>query len=501
MNSECIAGDPTFLFVNLSLGLRITGVNHGIAALVPVVRRYGYHVSVWHVERELSAHDFRRAVQATQPSIIGFSATSHQEKFLIRYSNAIRDLTSVLRIAGGPLPTLDPFGTLADSALHGVCVGEGEIPLAALLELLGTGQDPSGTPGFCWRTLNGIRQNPVPDFVEDLSTLDDPDYGVFHRDLVVRPWNAERSLVLERTDRKRSLEVMLGRGCPHRCSYCCNHAFRANYSSTARYFRLPPVARAIAMLEDLLALYPEAQHIEFLDDLLIANRRWFLEFSRVYAERIRLSYRICGRFEYLTEKVVQALRDSGCTRVLVGLESGNEQLRKRLLNRAYTNEQAVCACNRLKVAGIALGTLNMVGFPMETRRELGDTLELNRRIRPEFGTVFYFRPYQGTQLHRLCQEHGLLLPKHFMREITSNYVRPLVRFTHMTHAQCRRFRLRLVLFFFGQTVRYRLRSYWQRRSWPARMTLPWALARAGWLGVSVFLSDAARSMRSRSLAK
>jgi anaerobic magnesium-protoporphyrin IX monomethyl ester cyclase len=477
-----------FLLVNLGLGVRVTGVNHGIAALVPVLRRHGYRVAVLHIGRALSVEDFRARVGRLAPSMVGFSATSHQTKYLVRYAQAL-DGMPLLRLAGGVHPSLDPGGTLRDAHLDGVCVGEGEIPLDALLSRLAEGRDPADTPGWWWRVGKEIRPNPVPAFVSHLAELELPDYAVFERSLVVRPWSIQRSLVIEREDRRRYLEVMLSRGCPHRCHYCCNHALRSIYPGDAGYFRLPPVERALELLERLRRDYPEAEHIDFIDDLLIADPSWFLRFSAAYARQIGLPYRLCGRFEYLTSDVVQALAESGCVRVLVGLESGHEELRRTLLNRSYTNQQAISACLRLKAAGIPVCTLNMLGLPGETREQMAATLALNRALNPEFGTVFYFCPYPGTKLYELCQEQRLLKPDQTQRASISNYLGPSIRLTRVSEGECRRFRQRLVVFFFFQTARYRLLRYWQRRTGLGRLGLPVAAVRLGWMGMSVWLRD------------
>ena len=44
-----VAENKKFVFINLSLGVRATGVNHGIAALVPILKRHSYQVSAIHI--------------------------------------------------------------------------------------------------------------------------------------------------------------------------------------------------------------------------------------------------------------------------------------------------------------------------------------------------------------------------------------------------------------------------------------------------------------------
>jgi radical SAM superfamily enzyme YgiQ (UPF0313 family) len=446
---------------------------------------------VLHLSKEIEETEFRNRVTSEGPAIVGFSATSHQEKYLIRYSRALKGLQGALKIAGGSHATLDPDGVLREAEIDAVCMGEGEIPLDDLLSRMSKGLSLQEAKGFFWRTNGTVRRNPVPGFVTDLDVLDLPDYGVFDRRLVVRPWFVERSLVIEKEDRKKYIEIMISRGCPHNCHYCCNRALCGVYPSSKGYFRLPSVGTAIRVVRHVLESYPDAQHIDFIDDLLIADKPWFLEFSKAYAKEIGLPYRVCGRAEHLTPDIVDALGRSGCVRVLLGLESGDEEYRRRYLNRGHTNAQIAEACGRLKAAGVPICTLNMIGLPFETRRQMHATLSLNRKLRPEFGTTFFFHPYKGTHLHQVCSENGLLKPAQDERVITTNYAKPYIKLTHVSEKQCMWFQKRMQLFFFAQTVKYRLKLYWSRHRLMGTLLLPLALARLVIMGARVFLKDRA----------
>jgi radical SAM superfamily enzyme YgiQ (UPF0313 family) len=52
----------------------------------------------------------------------------------------------------------------------------------------------------------------------------------------------------------------------------------------------------------------------------------------------------------------------------------------------------------------------MLGLPHETEETLKQTIDMNRRIRPDRVHVTLFQPYPGTALFRFCEENGLLEP-------------------------------------------------------------------------------------------
>ena len=359
-----------------------------------------------------------------------------------------------------------------------------------LLNALNEGREISDTKGFLWKAANGaIKKNPIPQFSYDLSSLEFPDYTIYPRDFVVRDWSVDRSLVAQKNDIKKYIEVMISRGCPYNCHYCCNKALASVYPSSQGYFRLPSVKWSIELLSALLKQYPETEYIEFIDDLLIADKKWFLEFSKEYKEKINLPYRLCGRFELMTPEIIEALKMSGCVRVLFGLESGDELLRTELLNRDHSNALIAEKCRLVKESGITICTLNIVGFPFETKEQMQETLELNKRIAPEFGTCYFFHPYKNTYLYELCEKNGLLKSDAEMRDITSNYSRPFIKLTGMAENDCIKFQKKLTFYFFTQTLKYRCRGFLSSNRGIKRLSLVFLITHIFIKGVKLYYID------------
>ena len=423
-----ISVSKKFVFVNLAVGGYNSGINHGIAYLVPVVKRHSYEVSCINIMDQMSPEEFYGKVCSLEPSIVGFSSLSHHLKYLRMYSAALRSRPEILQIAGGAGPTLDPESAFTESALRAVCIGEAEKPLDNLLKAIEENADISSVEGFWWSLPEGIRKNPVPQFVSDLSTLDFPDYSVFDRDLAYH---------------NSALLVMLSRGCPNNCSYCCNKALSGVYPSGKGYFRLPSAKYAINLLKRLVAEFPEARFIDFEDDLLIADKRWFEDFARRYKESIGLAYRVCGRSEFIDKDIVAFLKSSGCKAVYVGLESGNEHFRKTVLNRQYSNELLLDRCKMIKAAGIGLFTFNMIGFPSETKSHMRDTFMLNRRIKPDMGVCAFFYPYKGTRLYEICKQQNMLKDESEMLDIANCRTCPSIKMPARHEADCLKYYKRI----------------------------------------------------------
>lgn len=430
-----------FLFVNLSIECGCVGVNHGIAHLVPVVKKYSYNVTCLNIQKEISKGEFRRKIEDFAPSVIGFSCTENQLKYLIKYSGELTRYPEILQIAGGTAPTLDPDWILRKTGIKGVCIGEGEVPVANLLNNIDKGKDIINTEGFYWCLNGNVKKNRIPEFTSDLSVLDFPDYSVFENNLVSYDGN---------------LNIMLSRGCPYNCYHCCNKALSNVYPSSKKYFRLPSVNHSISLIERTIKQYPETKFIGFEDDLLIADKTWFKDFTEKYSKKINLPYRICVRAECVDQSIVETMKNSGCMQASLGLESGNENLRKNLLNRHHKNGLLIEKCKMIKAAGIDLFTFNIVGFPGETGKEMQDTFDLNREIAPNSGACLFFYPYRGTELYNICKRKNLLKGANEMLEITNYCTKPSIEMTIRQKKDCMYFHKKLSRFFAKQRYLFSL---------------------------------------------
>ena len=442
-----------FVFVNLSVNSGFYGVNHGIAYLVPIIKKNSFAPVIINLLDDISEDEFQKMVKALEPSVVGFSFTSLQTKYLAKYSHAIDGLANCLKIAGGVGATLDPEGVLPGTSLDGLVVGEGEAPLNSLLKLINNSGDIYNAEGFYWKRDGKIEKKGVPVLVKELELQPFPDYSLFERDLVI-------------TGNMMNLNIMLSRGCPYSCTYCSNKALRSVYPSTEKYFRIPTVEYCIKLVEGLVKQYPEARFISFEDDLLIAKKEWFLNFAEQYRKRIGIPYRANVRTECINPDIVSALKDSGCSIGFLGLESGNEQLRKKLLNRHHSNELLVERALMVKRAGINLFTFNMVGLPFETKQNMKETLELNMKIKADFGLCTFFCPFPGTELYNTCKNEGLLQEDKF-NDVATNYnTTPVIPKTEQAIRDCIVMNKRINSFLKWQELKYKHNEFRRRNPGP-----------------------------------
>lgn len=429
------------VYLDVSTGM-YPGLHHGLASLIGAIRHNGHTVLLHHVVEEEPAEQFCEKVMKFKPDVVGFSLTSNQRRYLEKYSNALYAKSKVIQVAGGLHPTLAPDDTFKLEGIKGICFGEAEYIFPDLLERIDKKKQVFDTPGFWWRKDDGtIQRNMGSALEKDLSKLPYPDYSDFN----VKEINQHHGGLMS---------MLLTRGCPYSCTYCGNTALQKVYSKvytdTKSIVRLPPVDWAIGLIKHNLELYPDAKGIFFVDELLIRDTQWFHEFCEKYSKEVSVPFACTARVELINENTCAGLQKAGCILVQVGVECGNEWYREKMLNRKMSNADIIRAFKLLRQYGVQSFSFSMVGMPFETKELMEETLELNKKIKPDFGQVSYFFAYPGTKLYDTCKEYGLITEK---QDQLSGYMEgPSIKLTHCTEKDCTRIYNKIKLYLMARLV-------------------------------------------------
>ncbi|MBM4320345.1 MAG: radical SAM protein [Deltaproteobacteria bacterium] len=367
------------------------------------------------------------AVERWQPQLVGVS-------LLTETAQGAYDLVAALPrgralwLAGGVHATC----VAAEPLAHGfdlVCRGEGEQTLVALADRLvpsssGSGSRPdpaelaAGIAGLSWRSAAG-RLLATPDRLPlaELDLLPPP-----RRAATLFP----RSWYLPRGAGPLPAALLTSRGCPGRCTFCCNLV-------TGRRVRLHGEQRVLqemrAWMEEGWAGWPVGQGqgqaqaqvqaqvrpppvaISIHDDAFTADRARLLSLCRAMVEQLQpLPYWWCeSRVDGFDPEMARAMKRAGCVAVVFGVESGDPGMLRRI-GKGITPEAALAAFAAAKDAGLRTCANFMLGFPGEKEEELGATLALMRRLAPltdSFSSLGLLVPYPGTAIYRRhAREHG-----------------------------------------------------------------------------------------------
>lgn len=373
----------------------------GIGYLSAFLRREGHRTSLIHLVRPAQREELVEKVKAESPDLLAVSSTTHMFPHVRKWTGWIRDELGIFTICGGAHPTIDPQGALDEAPLDAVCLGEGEESLAELCAALEEGRDPSRIPSLWVRRGGDVRRNPVRPLIEDLDTLPFPDRGIFD------PAN-----FCEQQHERGTL--MASRGCPYSCTYCSNHVQRSIYPNRGKYVRFRSVDNVMREIRAVIEgdAHGRLRYIRFDDDILTLDRTWFEELARRYRDEVDLPFICNSRVNLLDEGMVRLLAEAGCSVVCMGIESGNEEIRREVLGRRMSDADIIKAFRLCREHGIKTVSTNMVSLPGEDLPALLDTIKLNARARPHCMQVSTYHPYPNTRLYGYCEKKGYLSGRH-----------------------------------------------------------------------------------------
>lgn len=368
--------------------------NIGIALISAILKKAG-HDTLLFSPNHFSKETFLSTINKYNPDLVGFSTTTHQYQYAIKYAEILKKTKNIPVIFGGFHPTFAPENVISNPNVDMVCRGEGEFAALELANALEKHDDYSHIPNLWVKKENGeIIKNPLRKLIEDLDSLPFPD----------REFINQREILKNNGFR---LDIAVGRGCPYNCPYCCNSALRELYKDNGQFIRLRSVDNVLKELNLLLQKY-KVEEIHFQDDMFLLNKEWFREFADKYSKNFHIPFHISARIEHVNEEIARLLKKSGCISITIGVENGNEEFRKTVLNKNITNETMLNTRQLLKKFGIKICSLNMVGVPGETPQTIKETLNFNKKLNPDWLACSIYTPYPGTSLYKLCEEKGFL---------------------------------------------------------------------------------------------
>ena len=341
--------------------------------------------------------DFVKAVEDYGPDVIGVSTTDDTYDLGMELVSKVRE-KNIFTVVGGVHATFAPDLVIENEDVDAVCVGEGEKALVELCEGLMNGEDVTGIPNLWVRNNGAVHKNDMRRLI-DLDDLPFEDFTVFEEQRLYRPMQGKVY---------RMIPIAIDRGCPYSCSFCAAPSQRKKYrdAGLGNYVRFKSPERVIEELKYQVDTC-KADYIYFNSETFFARPQRIIEaFAEEYKKQVGLPFWCQTNIETITEDRIRTLKDMNCDRMSIGLEHGNEEFRKKLLKKHFTNQQVIDGFKILGAFGIPITVNNIIGFPDETRKLAFDTIELNRQITADSINALVFVPYSGTPLREYCIEKG-----------------------------------------------------------------------------------------------
>ncbi|MEP6787270.1 MAG: radical SAM protein [Acidobacteriota bacterium] len=340
-----------------------------------------------HVEK-LSVQQVREVVRRVDPEWVGMTVMTATSVASHQISRIVKDVCPDAKVVfGGVHAEALPLETLSNSAVDYVVRGDGEFTFHSMI----TGDDPTALSGVSWRNGSNVVNNPPVEVNMDLDQYPRPAYHLVPMHKYYPTIGAYKKLP--------AINMLMTRGCPGKCTFC-------NSANTA--LRNRSADRVVDEIEHLRDTYG-IREIQFYDDTFTVNRQNVLRFCELMKERkVGVSWSAFIRADCFNEELAKAMKDAGCHQVLIGVESGDEQI-LRNIRKPIQDKRTKQSIELARKAGIETRCAFIFGSMGDTLESMERTLDYSIELDSELAIFNVSTPYPGTQLFEWAKDNGYLV--------------------------------------------------------------------------------------------
>jgi len=309
----------------------------------------------------------------------------------IRLVKKIREINPRIKIAFvGPHVTVLPERSLKDSPEidfvvrkefdYAVCEFANGKPLEEIL-------------GISYRKNGSVVHTQDRPEVQDLDSLPHVT-EIYRRDLDVTRYNVPFLLY-------PYVSLYTTRGCPAQCTFCLwpqtlsGHPWRKRSTDD--------VAREMAKAKEF---WPDVRELFFYDDTFNIQKPRTIELCSKL-KPLKLTWSCTSRVttDYETLK---AMKEAGCRLLIVGYESGDQQILKNIKKGATIERarQFTKDCHKL---GLVIHGDFILGLPGETHDTIRNTIAFAKELDVETIQVSVAHAYPGTELYDYAVKNGFMV--------------------------------------------------------------------------------------------
>ncbi len=242
-------------------------------------------------------------------------------------------------------------------------------------------------------------EQPASEFGPKQEILDElpfPDWS-----LVDYRFYAQPSRGKIKTRYTSSLDLIMGRGCVYKCSFCAYPTLSSVRFHSAEY-----------LVEQVQYMHRSfgVDSVYFTDSTIGNNRKLIIRFSELMIARglsDKVEWHANIRPNQVNEELLRLMWRAGCRFLFYGFESGSQRVLDLMAKGCKTsdNERALALHERL---GFPYHASMLLGFPGETEADVLETLAFMRRCStPSLGVNWYV-PLPGSPDYDRLKAAGTL---------------------------------------------------------------------------------------------
>ena len=204
-------------------------------------------------------------------------------------------------------------------------------------------------------------------------------------------------------------QIITSRGCPYKCTFC---ALGNHWGKRQRKRSPENVLKEIRYLVDNYGI----KEVHFEDDNLTSDKERALKiFHGIKEMNFDLKWNAPSGLSvaHLDEELLYAMKDSGCYSISLAIESGDEDVLKRLMHKPVSLTRAKKVVSLARNCGLLVKAFFMLGYPGETKKTIQKTIDFAKILELDWSFFFIATPVPHTPMWNTCVENGYFDPANY----------------------------------------------------------------------------------------
>ena len=376
--------------------------------LAAALREAGENVKILDLNTVQESHEevLIDYISSYQPSLVGIGCLfCGQFPMLLELSKRVKEWSEECKVVvGGIHPTTYPVKILTNChAIDFVVLGEGEVAIVQLTKALKS-NDFSRIDGLAYRSNGQIGVNLKVSFIDDVDSIPFPAYDLISLEdyyYDTSHWHNPKSLPIN-----MSIPIISSRSCPNRCNFC------SMFTVMGPQWRCRSPKNVVDEISHLYDNYNH-HHFSFMDDNITLHKQRILEICDLIVERkLDIQFEIPNglSIKTLDREVLNALVAAGLTRAALGIESGSDYIRNKIIGKRLPREKILEVVRLTKeYKQFYVKAFFIIGMPEDTRETLMETYNMIEEIDVDMPQVFNLLPFPGTKVFEQAVRDNLLI--------------------------------------------------------------------------------------------
>jgi anaerobic magnesium-protoporphyrin IX monomethyl ester cyclase len=346
-----------------------------------------------------------REIAKASPDVVGIPCFTGQQEWAVRLCRKIKKrFPGIITLLGGPHPTYYP-DIISEPGVDIIARGEAEYAMLKLMQKLQNKESIDGIKNLWIKKGGAVIKNEMDCLPENLDDLPLPDREIYYKYKFLR--------------RVTVKQFLSGRGCPFQCTFCANNILKKIYHGKGKFVRRRSPKGVVEEILDVKKRYG-LKTVSFTDDVFITDLEWLKRFLPLYKKKVGLPFMCNVTANLVTEEIASLLKENCCYGVSMGIESGDEEIRYKVMKKFISNKQIIESARLIKKYKLSLKTFNILCLPGETIGKALGTMELNARIKSDFAACTLLQTFPDYDITDYAKENGFLPADFNIKDVSTN---------------------------------------------------------------------------------